>query len=142
MFLPSSPPPHTESIAQQCVRYFEALKSAHRDVLAELKSLERLTREPSVCQERYGAVRWRLGQASLNRRAVWNSVYACLARRARVRVFAWDGVDSRTQAAGSARSVRSPTATAWAFGRGLFGGEWSEGYVLFSRPMNGPLSRG
>src|SRR5947209_18579114 len=84
MFLPSSPPPHTESIAQQCVRYFEALKSAHRDVLAELKSLERLTREPSVCQERYGAVRWRLGQASLNRRAVWNSVYACLARRARV----------------------------------------------------------
>jgi hypothetical protein len=77
VFLASSAPLHSEGLAQQCARYFEALTRAHSDMLAELRSLERLTNQPELCGQ-YGAVRWRLAQASLNRRAVWNSIYARL----------------------------------------------------------------
>lgn len=59
--------PHVPEPARVAGTFLAGLESAHRALLAEMASIDQLTREPALDSLRLTAARWKISQASLRR---------------------------------------------------------------------------
>lgn len=57
------------------------LRNAHQNLLAAMDAMNGVTRESQPDRARYANARWRISQASLARRTLWNKIYRHLLPR-------------------------------------------------------------